>query len=121
MKKQVYCLLAAGALLFGAYGCGRGGSGGLSGKEQHAFDKAAPELAQAWTAGVEAAKTNDYFGAEIVLYRLMRQGLTPEQKQAVEHQLTIVSDRLTAALEKGDPAAQAALEQLRSNPPNRIR
>ncbi len=102
-------------------GCRGGKTGALSGKEQHAFDGASPELTQSWAGALDASKTNDYFGAETLLYRLMRQGINPEQKQAVEHELTIVNDRLTAALDKGDAEAKAALDQLHQNPPNRLR
>ncbi len=115
------CLLLLAIEMLIAVGCHRTGAAELSSKEQHAFDSAAPEVAQPWAAAIEAAKTNDYFSAETLLYRLTRQGLTSEQKQAVEHQLTIVNTRLDAALDKHDPAAMAALDQLHSNPPNRLR
>lgn len=114
-------ILLAGVFLLAPSGCRRGGSNEVSSKEQHAFDKATPELAQSWAAAVGAAKTNDYFGAETLLHQLLRQDLTAQQKQAAEHQLTIVVERLNAALDRGDPAAKAALDQLHSNPPNRMR
>lgn len=115
-----YFLLAGTAAVLILSGCGRA-TGGLASKEQHAFDNASPELAQSWATAVQASKTDDYFGAEVLLYQLLRQNLTAEQKLAVEHQLTIVIERLNAALDKGDPAAKAALDQLHSNPPNRMR
>lgn len=115
------CLAFLTAVIIPSLGCHGGGSGELTGKEQHAFDNAAPEVAQSWAAAVEASRTNDYFGAQTLLYRLLRQELNPDQKRAVEHQLTIVTARLDAGLAKGDPAARAALDQLHSNPPNRLR
>jgi len=91
----------------------------VSDADTRAFDKAAPEIKQMWDKGYAAAKANDYVTAEMVLFRLMRADLTEEQKQAVSHQITEVGQRLSDALEKGDPAAKAAHEQLTRNPPNR--
>jgi hypothetical protein len=101
--------------------CSRSGGSGLTARETQAFDKASPELKQSWTAALAAAKTNDYVGAQTLLYGLLGQQLTPEQQQAVQDEITVVKDNLTAAVQKGDPAAQAALQQLRQNPPNRAR
>jgi predicted small lipoprotein YifL len=100
-------------------GCGRKGVGELTAAEAKAFDQAAPELKQEWIAALEASKTNDYNGAQTLLYGLLNQNLSPEQRQAVVKQSTVVNDRLYSALEKGDPAAQKAIEEMRRNPPNR--
>jgi hypothetical protein len=86
-----------------------------------AFANSPVEVSQAWEKALQAEKSNDYVTAETSLYWLTRQSLTPDQKQAVDHQLTTVNARLTEALEKGDPAARAALQELRNNPPNRQR
>ena len=72
-----------------------------------------------WTLAVEASKTNDYVTAYNMLYSLGSQNLSPDQKQAVTKQTTALNDRMLAGVEKGDPAAQKALEDLKRNPPNR--
>ena len=86
-----------------------------------AFANSSTEVQQTWEKALQADKSNDYVAAETSLYWLTRQTLTADQKQAVANQLTAVNQRLTEALEKGDPAARAALQELRSNPPNRQR
>jgi Sec-independent protein translocase protein TatA len=87
--------------------------------EKKAFDQAQPELQQMWAVALEAGRTNDYFGAQTLLWKLKRQELTDAQRQALDNQMKGLNERLSAALDKGDPAAQAALRQLRENPPNR--
>jgi hypothetical protein len=68
-----------------------------------------------------SAKTNGYVIAQTILYELSRLELPAEQRQAVPEQLALVVRNFNAALEKGDPAAQQALAELRQNPPNRPR
>lgn len=73
-----------------------------------------------WTAATEAARTNDYVGAQNLLFGLLNaQTLSAEQKAAVSKEIGTVNDQLYAAFDKGDPAAQKAVEELRRNPPNR--
>ncbi len=84
-----------------------------------AFDTAAPEAQQTWTLALEAGKTNDYVRAEKLLDSLFDQALTQEQRQAVRTELAVLNQRLSTAAEKGDPAAKAALQELRQNPPSR--
>lgn len=48
-------------------------------------------------------RTNDYAGAQILLYGLLRQDLTPEKKQAVSRTTTEVNERMLAAVQKSDP------------------
>ena len=114
-------VIAGGALLCLVAGCSRSSGTGLTERENHAFDSASPELKQSWAAALEAGKTNDYVGAQTLLYGLLTQQLTPEQQKAVQDEITVVRDNLSAAVQRGDPAAQAALQQLRQNPPNRQR
>ena len=85
------------------------------------FAEAPVEIKQAWDEASTADRTNGYAPAQTLYYALMREKLTPEQRQAVNQASTALNDRLTAALQKGDPAAKAALAELRSNPPNRPR
>lgn len=117
----LFLAFASILLLFVPTACSRSSGSGLTERENHAFDSASPELKQSWAAALEASKTNDYAGAQTLLYGLLGQQLTPEQQKAVQDEITVVRDNLTAAVQKGDPAAQAALQQLRQNPPNRQR
>ncbi len=113
--------LAVG-LLLGAVllaGCGR--EGGPAPTNPGAFDTASPEMRQSWTLALEASRTNDYVKAQALLFALLRQQPTPEQTLAIQKQIAVSRQSLEAAVEKGDPAAQAALQQLRQNPPNRSR
>jgi hypothetical protein len=100
-------------------GCGQKTAGELSSAEKGAFDQAPGDLKAQWTGALEAAGTNDYVGAQTLLYGLLNQTLSPEQKQAVGKTLSSLNERLYSALDKGDPEAQKAMEELRRNPPNR--
>src|SRR5437879_1245669 len=82
-------------------GCKGSKSQKLNPNEQTAFNQAAPELKQIWDKGVEADKANDYVGAETAFYALLSMQLTPEQRTAVEKELTSVHQRLFAQAEKG--------------------
>ena len=117
LAKLSAAVFLVGLLVFS--GCKGSKSQKLNPNEQTAFNQAAPELKQIWDKGVEAEKANDYVAAETALYALLSMQLTPEQRTAVEKELTTANQRLFAAAEKGDPSAKAALQQLRLNPLNR--
>jgi hypothetical protein len=119
MKSGLWLAFCAALMLAFVVGCHHSASGELSSAEVHAFDQAAPDLKQIWMTALEASKTNDYVGAQTMLYGLLNQNLSPDQKNAVTKESTALNDRLYAALEKGDPAAQKAMEDLRKNPPGR--
>lgn len=97
-------------------GCGKKGTTTVNPK---AFDQAPPDVKQFWDAAQAADKTNNYAAGQTLYYSLLRQNITPEQKQAVTEALTGLTDRFNKALDAGDPAAQEALKELRRNPPNR--
>lgn len=97
-------------------GCGQGGG---SKADAHAFDSAPSPIKDMWADAAAAAKTNDYVAAQHKLYALARHDLTEQQRKLIENTIYDVSERLTAALKKGDPAAIKVLEELRRNPPNR--
>src|SRR5262245_42577707 len=92
-----------------------------AGGSPNAFDSAPAEVKQIWLAALEADKTNGYNAAQALCYVLLQQPLSPEQQTAVNQQLTSASARFQEALQKGDPVAKAALEEMRRNPPNRQR
>jgi hypothetical protein len=110
-------LAVGSAALLLLAGCGKKAL--VNADDVRAFDKASPELKQMWQTALEAGKTNNYVTAEMVLYRLLRPELTPEQRDAISRQLTDLTERLNEAVTKGDPAAKAAVEELHRNPPNR--
>jgi len=85
-----------------------------------AFAQAPPELQQFWDSAQTADQANNYAGALAIYYGLLRQPLTPEQRQAVSAASTALNQRFTKALQAGDPGAKAALSQIRANPPNRL-
>jgi len=118
MKLALYSLLAA-FVLFLLPACSKKNSGELTSTDAQSFDQAPAETKQMWALAMEAAKTNDYVTAYNMLYTLGGQSLSPDQKQAVTKQTTVLNDRMLAGVEKGDPAAQKALDDLKRNPPNR--
>jgi hypothetical protein len=111
-------ILCLACLLVTACG-GRKSTGEITASEKQAFDSAPPELKQMWLSGLEAVSTNDYAGAQTLFYGLLTQQLSPPQRQAVTKESTFVMDRIYAGIDKGDPAALKAAEELRRNPPNR--
>ena len=103
-------------------GCGhQSGSQKLTDSELKALDAATPEIKQMWSAALEASKTNDYAGGMLLLNKLLTQDLSPAQREAVSKQSTALKQRLDAAVDKGDPEARKALEELRQSAPNRPR
>jgi hypothetical protein len=110
-------LLIPVALLL-VVGCGHKSSA-LTAKDEAAFAQASPEVKQMWTKGCEAANANDYTTAYNLFYQLVNTGLTPEQKTAVTKVNAALNERLMAALEKGDPNAQKAFQEMKAQPPAR--
>lgn len=119
MRRSLQLVLLSTACLVLLIGCGEKKLGQLTSAEAKAFDQAPAEAKQQWTSAVEATRTNDYVGAQTLLFGLLNQELSTDQKAAVQKQMGIVNDNLYAALEKGDPEAQKAMDELRRNPPNR--
>ncbi len=111
----LFCL---SALLIVA-GCHKQGAGELTDKDRQAFDSASAELKQTWQAALEAVKTNDYVGAQTLLYGMLNQNLSPDQKEAVTKESTSINNRLYEGVEKGDPVAVKAFEDMKRNPPGR--
>ena len=109
-------LAFAAVLLCG--GCKKSGSGAA---ETKAFETAAPEVKQIWQAALQADGTNDYTGALTLYSALLRENLTPAQSEVVARVSTSLNQRMFSAAQKGDPAAQAAVQELRHHAPNRQR
>ena len=84
-----------------------------------AFDSAPTDIKEMWTRAIEADRTNDFYGAEVLLYELTRRDLPPDQIQAAKDQIVLTHTRLKDAVTKGDPQAKASFDQFRMAPPNR--
>ncbi|HTL57691.1 MAG TPA: hypothetical protein VL361_18540 [Candidatus Limnocylindrales bacterium] len=120
-RKIAFVPLLTALLLLVFVGACKRRSSELTAADSHAFDSATPELKQQWEIAVQAVNTNGYVVSQTILYDILRLELPAEQRQAAQHELAIVTERFNAALDKGDPEAQAALAELRQNTPNRPR
>ena len=108
----IVCLAAITML---ATGCSKHAKGGASEQEQaKALESASPRIQADWKLAVEAAQTNDYATAFLTLRKLQGQtDLTPEQRTAVDGKMTQVNDAMLAAVQKGDPEAKKAFDEIR--------
>ncbi len=100
-------------------GCGQKAGPALSAGDKQAFDKAPAEVKQVWDRVLAADRTNDYVLAQNLLYKLSRQPLPPEQRDAVSNETAVLSKRMYDAAEQGDATALNAMQELRRHPPNR--
>jgi hypothetical protein len=118
-------MILAASLVFVAVllcgGCKKSSPTGPAAAEIKAFDTATPAVKQVWQGAVEADRTNDYARGLTLYYSLMRENLTPEQREAVRRVSTSLNQRLSDAAEKGDAAALAAVQELHRRAPNRPR
>lgn len=112
-------LAVAAVFLFG--GCNKGGSPGPAPAEIKAFEAATPEVKQVWQAALDADRTNDYGKGLTLYYSLLGENLTEAQHEAIGRLSTSLKQRLSDAAQKGDAAAQAALQELRQRAPGRPR
>jgi hypothetical protein len=94
------------------FGCGQSVDS-VTAKNAKFFQTADPNLRLDWETATAAVKTNGYASAILTLRRLQLQTLTAEQRSAVERTLSLVSDKLYAAADKGDAAAAQNLQQLK--------
>ena len=115
MKQRFLALFMAGVVVFLA-GC-HGSKERVP--DSRPFAQAPADIKDLWDTALAADRTNDYAIAQTLYYGLLRQPLTPEQKQAVDAASTMLNNRMLRALQTGDPAAKAALAELRRSPPNR--
>lgn len=102
-------------------GCKKSSPIGPVAADFKAFDSATPEVKQVWQAALEADHTNDYAKGLTLYYSLLGGDITPEQREAVAKLSTGLNQRLLDAVQKGDAAAQAALQELRQGARNRGR
>ncbi|HEV2207635.1 MAG TPA: hypothetical protein VG167_02610 [Verrucomicrobiae bacterium] len=118
-KLLVFFSAFLGLSAFWLTGCGKRPVAGLSTSDQAAFNQAPPQVKQIWDTAVASDRTNNYAAAQELYYALLRESLDPAEHDAVVKASTAVNERLMAGVEKGDPAALAALKELRAHPPNR--
>jgi hypothetical protein len=104
-------LLALALLLSG---CGPGAPK-VTTADNKAFETASPELKQDWAQSQAAAGTNNYTVALVTLRSMLAQNLSIEQIEAVQNAMRACNAKLMKAVENGDPAAQKALEALKSS------
>jgi predicted small lipoprotein YifL len=102
-------------------GCGHKNATQLTPAQAAAFDQASPEVKRMWNEASEASRTNGYVTAYNLYYELVNADLSPEQKEAVAKANTSLNERLLAAVNKGDPAAQQAIQEMRQHPSSRKR
>ncbi len=114
--KQVIAVLLLPALLF-VSGCGRSSAkdpNKVGSQYRKVFQTADPQVKECWDTAMDAMKTNGYASATLALQNLLQQtNVTPEQTQAAHETVVAVSDKMYEAANKGDAAAQQAIQELR--------
>ena len=113
MKNLISFLLLAVSSALLLCGCGQA-SPKLTSANKKAFDGATPELQQRWAQDQAAGATNDYVQAIVTLRSMLSRGLSKEQIEAVQNALSSYDAKMMKAVDRGDAAAQNALETLRS-------
>jgi hypothetical protein len=112
-------LMVSSLLLF--TGCG-GDTVKVTGANLEAFKSAPPEIKQKWEKALEDDKANHYAAAGKAYFELLRApNLTAEQLQAVQNAAAALNQKMYDAADKGDAAAQKAIDELRSGAPARPR
>lgn len=91
----------------------------LSASDQAAFKDATPELRQLWEAARKADQADDFGTASANYRNLLRQNLTTDQLIAVQNAVGGFNYRLNDAADKGNKAAQQALEAGKDATPHR--
>jgi hypothetical protein len=106
-------LCACGVALLALSACNKSAAP-APGQQAQAFQSATPQNQADWGLALEASKTNDFVVAMLTLRKLQGQAdLTPEQRAAVKDRMTEVNDQMAAAVQKGDPDAIKAMEEIR--------
>jgi hypothetical protein len=111
MKKRLATLgwICMSATLLTICGCGDHGrdlSMPAVPKDTKAFDSASPEMKAEWSTILAAVETNGYAVAILTGRKLKTaEGLTDEQRKAVDDTTTVMLNRMREAADKGDANA----------------
>lgn len=103
--------MLAALMLIGGTGCGSN-SPKLSAEQSKAFDSAPAEAKQAWDKALAADKANDYMNAQKSLDSLNQMILSDPQRKALETESSSFEVRLMQAVDKNDPAAVKAIQEI---------
>ena len=118
MKRPALTLAAVVVIAVAVSACGKKGSH-LPAGDKRAFDKATPEIKELWTQALEAERTNDYYRAQVLLFEIVQRKPSDQEVEAAKAQMTLGLQKMRDAASKGDPAAKAAFDEFRQNPPGR--
>jgi hypothetical protein len=84
----------------------------LTSEQSKAFDGAPPEVKQTWEKALAADKANDYVVAQTSLDSLGHMILSDAQRQALDTESAALGLRLMKAVEKNDPVAVKAVQEI---------
>lgn len=110
LRQNLPAILLAGILGLVA-GCGPHAAK-LTAEQSRAFDNAPTDVKQTWEKALAADKANDYVTAQSSLDSLSQMTLSDPQRQAWETENTSFGTRLMAAVDKNDPAALKAVQEI---------
>jgi len=103
-------ILTAGSLLL-IVGCGQK-SVSLSKGQANAFDEAPVDIKNIWDKALAADQANDYVNAQNFLDSLASIDLNSQQTQALSEELAAFQQRLLNAVDKNDPSAIKAIQEM---------
>jgi hypothetical protein len=118
VKGAAIAVVAAVVLATAVTACGKKGTH-LPAGDQGVFDNATPEIKELWTQALEADRTNDYYRAQVLLFEIVQRKPSDQQVEAAKAQMTLGLQKMREGVAKGDPAAKAAFDEFRQNPPAR--
>lgn len=104
-------LILPAFLLIAETGCGSHVKS-LSAGQSNAFESAPADVKQTWEKALTADRTDDYVNAQIYLDSLNRTILSDSQRKALETESASFGLRLTQAVDKNDPAAVKAVQEI---------
>lgn len=84
----------------------------LSAEESQAFDSAPAEVKQLWDKALTADQARDFVAAQTALTSLDKMILSDAQRKALNAETTDFQLRLMAAVDKQDPKAVQAVQEI---------
>lgn len=115
MNRKSLSLMLPLALMLGLSGCGKSQAKSPDPAQQaKVIQTASPEVQKGWQLALAAAETNDFATAILTLRKLQSHANpTPEQQAAITARMNAINDQLAAAIQKGDPEATKAMQEIR--------